>query len=336
MTSRERIINILRQKEVDRIPRNIWMLPGIDMFRSDEREKLLAAFPDDFTSPSYRYGKGKRCKGIFGQLGEYTDAWGCTWSTGEPGVIGEVKEPIIKDWSDLDTYELPWELLDEADLSQVNESCRNTNCFVLVGTETRPFERMQFLRGTEQLFMDLADASKDVLRLRDLLHTFYIQEMTMWAATDVDGVWFMDDWGSQTNLLISPTLWRELFKPLYAQYCQILHAHGKFAFFHSDGNIEKIYPDLIEIGVDAINSQLFCMDIERLGEQYAGKITFWGEIDRQFVLPFGSRLDVEKAVDRVANALMKKHRTGVIAQCEWGLQDPMENIMAVFDHWNKK
>ena len=156
----------------------------------------------------------------------------------------------------------------------------------------------------------------------------------MWANTDVDGVSFMDDWGTQKTLLISPNIWREFFKPLYKDYCDILHKKGKFVFFHSDGNIEHIYPDLIEIGIDAVNSQLFCMDIEKLGELYAGKITFWGEIDRQHILPFGTVDDVRNAVTRVSKALIKGKRTGVIAQCEWGVKDPKENIEAVFETWN--
>ena len=53
--------------------------------------------------------------------------------------------------------------------------------------------------------------------------------------------------------------------------CDILHAHGKSVFFHSDGHIESIFPDLVEIGVDAVNSQLFCMDIEKLGERFPGQ-----------------------------------------------------------------
>ena len=208
-----------------------------------------------------------------------------------------------------------------------------TDKFVLTCTEARPFERMQFLRGTENLFMDLAYGDKEVYKLRDMLHEFYVREIEMWLNTGVDGIQFMDDWGSQNALLISPTMWREFFKPLYRDYCDLIHSKGKYVFMHSDGNIESIYPDLIEIGVDALNSQLFCMDIEKLGERYAGKIAFWGEIDRQWVLPFGTPDEVRKAVKRVARALLKDKRTGVIAQCEWGVKDPKENIMAVFEEW---
>lgn len=335
MNSRERVIAVLRQQEVDRLPRNLWALPGILLFRRDEFDKLSSQYPQDFSSPEYRYGTGKRCRGDIGYKGFYTDAWGSVWYAGQPGVVGEVKEYPIRDLSEVEGYTLPWELLQEADLSQVNRSCSQSEAFMLAGTETRPFERMQFLRGTENLFMDLAYGEKEIYRLRDKLHEFYMREMEMWANTDVDGVSFMDDWGTQRMLLISPVLWREFYKPLYKDYCDILHSKGKYAFFHSDGNIEAIYPDLIEIGVDAVNSQLFCMDMERLGELYAGKIVFWGEIDRQHVLPFGTPEEVEQAVGRVAKALFRGKRTGIIAQCEWGVKDPAQNIAAVFETWNR-
>jgi hypothetical protein len=334
MTSRERVIRALRFENPDRVPRDLWYLPGVEMFRKKELEEVLKKYPTDFTTPKYRYGRSKRAKGTAGLVGEYVDAWGCVWRVAEPGVVGEVKEPPLKEWSALKNYQLPWELLEEADLSEVNKSCAETDKFVKVGTEVRPFERMQFLRGTENLFLDLAYGVREVFILRDMLHNFFLKEMEMWAKTDVDGVSFMDDWGSQNSLLISPKLWREFFKPLYKDYCDILHSHNKFVFFHSDGHIEAIYPDLIEIGIDAINSQLFCMNIEELGRRYKGKITFWGEIDRQYILPFGTVEEVKSAVRRVRKAL-DTGRGGVIAQCEWGVKDPRENIEAVFEEWEK-
>jgi len=141
---------------------------------------------------------------------------------------------------------------------------------------------------------------------------------------------FMDDWGSQNSLLVSPELWRDFFKPLYKDYCDLIHSKNKYAVFHSDGYIEPIFPDLIEIGIDAINSQLFCMNIEEIGKKYRGKITFWGEIDRQRILPFGTRDEVANAVKRVKEALWIPEG-GIIAQCEFGIKDPIENIKAVFE-----
>ena len=92
-----------------------------------------------------------------------------------------------------------------------------------------------------------------------------------------------------------------------------------------------IYEDLIEIGVDAINSQLFCMDIEEIGRQFAGRITFWGEIDRQHVMHTGTVAEVHAAVQRVIAALYRP-AGGVIAQFELGA-DPLANADAVFQMW---
>ncbi|HOP10330.1 MAG TPA: uroporphyrinogen decarboxylase family protein, partial [Oscillospiraceae bacterium] len=154
----------------------------------------------------------------------------------------------------------------------------------------------------------------------------------------VDGVSFMDDWGTQISLLISPKTWEQIFKPMYKDYSDLAHSKGKKIFFHSDGYIEAIYPHLVEIGLDAINSQLFCMNIENLVEKYGDKVTFWGEIDRQHILPFGTTEDVKKAVNRVASAVIKKNgkRTGAFAQCEWNAFDPYENIVTVFEEWDKQ
>ena len=76
------------------------------------------------------------------------------------------------------------------------------------------------------------------------------------------------------------------------------------------------------------------MDIEDIGRRYRGTITFWGEIDRQRTLPFGSPPQVREAVRRVRRAL-DDGRGGVIAQCEWGNKDSYENIAAVFEAWQE-
>ena len=334
LTSRERVIRTLKHQSVDRAPRELWSLPGIGLDKSDELKEMLTRFPNDFTGPFASYGQSLRAKGTAGVVGSYTDAWGCVWHVAERGVAGEVKEPPLADWSALASYELPWELLKGADFSKVSEWYAKSHEFVKAGTETRMFERLQFLRGSEALFADLAYGSKELFKLIDMLHDFFCKEMELWAACEVDGVTFMDDWGAQRSLLISPTMWRKIFKPLYREYCDILHKGGKFVFFHSDGFIEAIIPDLIEIGVDALNSQLFCMDIEEIGCRYNGEITFWGEIDRQHILPRGSEDDVREAVRRVRRA-MDEGKGGVIAECEWGMDTPTANVAAVYDEWTK-
>ncbi len=316
------------------MPRDLWTLPGVRLQRPGELKRMQEQFPSDIVSPHFRYGKSLRSKGTEGVVGTYTDEWGCEWSVAEAGVSGEVKNPPLAHWEALDGYSPPWELLEGVDLSETNSHCESSEGFVRAGTHVRPFERMQFLRGTENLLTDILMQTDEFFRLRNMIHDFNLREMEMWAMTKVDAISFMDDWGAQGSLLIDPELWRELFKPMYREYCEIAKGAGKYVFMHSDGHIRAILPDLIEIGVDAVNSQLFCMDIEELGRTFKGKITFWGEICRQRILPFGNVNDVRNAVSRVRRAL-DDGQGGVIAQCEWGVMDPYENIATVFEAWEE-
>jgi len=332
MRPRQRVIRALEFDHPDRAPRDLWPLPGILMLHSGDLQALLEKFPLDFESPLNVYGESRQARGTPNEIGTYTDEWGCEFHVAETGVVGEVKNPPLADWSRLEGWQPPWELLEGANLSGVNTAYRATDRFVLAGTHVRPFERMQFLRGSENLFMDLLARPVEFEELRRLIHEFNLRDIEMWADTDVDGIAFMDDWGSQNALLIDPRLWREIFKPMYAEYCAICRDAGKYVFFHSDGFIEDIYPGLIEIGVHAVNSQLFCMDIERLARHYKGRVTFWGEICRQRVLPFGTVDDVREAVRRVRRAL-DDGAGGAIAQCEFGLLNPRENVEAVYETW---
>ena len=332
MTSRERVAKTLNFESPDRAPRELWALAGVSMFRQDELDALLERFPSDFGNPAGEYGPSERKQGTMAVVGTYVDEWGCEWTVAEPGVCGEVKNPPLAEWSALDGWQPPWERLDKADLSQTNGSCAASDKYMKGNTDIRPFERLQFLRGTENLFMDLAYMPKELERLIEMLHEWGLRDMEMWAKTDVDAIGFMDDWGTQHSLLISPDQWRALFKPLYKDYCDIAKKAGKRVFFHSDGHTRAIIPDLIEIGIDALNTQIFCMDIEALASEFKGKITFWGEICRQNIMPFGSVEEVRQAVRRVRSAFDDGHG-GLIAQCEWGNRDPQENIAAVYETW---
>jgi uroporphyrinogen-III decarboxylase len=201
---------------------------------------------------------------------------------------------------------------------------------VVSGVTPRPFEQLQFIRGSERLYLDLASPPQNMLKFMQKLHAFYCELVEKWAKTDVDCIGFMDDWGAQNALLINPDLWRELFKPMYRDYIEIAHRHGKKAFMHSDGHILAIIPDLIELGLDAINAQLFCMGVETLAP-YRGKITFWGEIDRQHLLPYGTAKEIEAAVRLVYDTLWDDG--GAIAMCEFGPGAKPENVRKVYESW---
>ena len=327
LTSRERVIRTLRFEGVDRPARDVWTLPAAFFGREEALRAILARYPSDFGPSGYQ---DPADESPLYQPGEWTDAWGSRWVTIQAGMIGEVKYPALSDWAQLDHWKPPYHLLGQG-FEQVNRTCATTTKFVHLGMP-RPWERLQFVRGPASAYMDLAWGTKELFTLLDMIHEYYMRHLAFVVQTDVDAVAFMDDWGSKHALLISPAMWVAYFKPLYKDYCDLAKAHGKYVFMHSDGHIMDIYEHLVEIGVDAINSQLFTMPIEEIGERFKGRITFWGELDRQHILPFGTPDDVYAAVQRVKDALWDD-RGGVIGQAEFNKGYPLENIQAFFEAW---
>jgi hypothetical protein len=332
MTSRELVKAVLEFAAPERIPRQLWLLPWAAEHYPNELLHIQKAFPDDIVSSPAFYKSPLPTIGDMYAPGIYVDEWGCRFENVEAGIIGIVHEPLLRDWQDIDKVRIPQALL-SVDVEQVNAFCRHTDQFVLSGCGPRPFEQLQFIRTTENLLLDLARQPAELFVLLERMHQFYCRQLELWAGTAVDALTFLDDWGMQTSMLISPAMWRKLFKPLYHDYIEIAHAHGKYAFMHSDGYILDILPDLIELGLDAINAQLFCMDLQKLSECCKGKITFWGEIDRQYLLPQGTPAEIIAAVQSVKNALYENG--GVIAQCEFGPGAKPENVHLVFETWSK-
>ena len=315
-----------------RVPRQLWLLPWASLHYPDEVAALQRRFPDDIVSCPSFLATSPAMQGDRHGGGTHVDEWGCTFVGLQAGIIGQVKAPLVSDWSHLERVRLPLECL-SVDVAQVNAFCRGSDRFVLGGCCPRPFERLQFLRGSENLFMDLARRPAELEELVRRVHGFYVREFELWAGTDVDGLMMMDDWGAQRTMLIAPALWRRLFKPLYAEYCDIARRHGKYIFMHTDGYVLDILPDLVELGVHAVNCQVACMGIRTLGERFRGRITFWGEMDRQHLLPRGTPEDVALAVREMQAQLWS--RGGVIAQCEFGPGARPENVRAVFETWEQ-
>jgi uroporphyrinogen decarboxylase len=332
MTSRELVVDALELRSPERTPRQLWVLPWAERAWPAELAAIRERFPDDIVQSPAFLREPLRTEGDEHAPGVFVDEWGCRFENRQFGIVGEVKEPLVETWADLDRVRLPRERL-TVDVGKVDDFCAASGVFVHARTIVRPFELLQSLRGPENLYVDLAERPAGLFRLIEKIHGFYREELELWASTGVDALFFADDWGSQNSLLISPALWRELFKPLYRDYAEIAHRHGKYIFMHSDGHIAAIFPDIVEIGVDAVNAQVFCMDVEDLGRRFAGQITFWGEVDRQHLLPYGTPDDVREAVGRARRAFDRNG--GVIAQCEFGIGARPENVAAVFEAWDR-
>ena len=314
------------------IPRQTWVLPWAERHHPEAVAELKARFPDDLVSAPALYRSPSRVEGERYGRGRYVDEWGCCFDNPEEGIIGIVHQPRLAGWDDLDGFQTPEQLLD-LDRTAIDAFCRGTDCFVLAGSVVRPFERLCFLRTMEQALVDLFERPPELSELLGRIHSHYCREVEAWADTAVDGIALMDDWGGQGGLLVAPGLFRELFKPLYRDYAEIARARGKYVFMHSDGWIVPLVEDFIEVGIHALNSQVHCMGVPELGEHYRGRITFWGEIDRQELLARGEPRRVRAAVQEVFVHLFASG--GVIAQCEFGPGARPENVLEVHRTWTE-
>jgi len=331
-TSRERVIKTLNREPVDRAPRELWTTPAVELACADELAEMTFRYPNDIVGPEFRWPRGKLAKGHPHDAGLHTDAWGCTWHAAKRGRPAEQKTHPLADPARWAAFRPPFELVENARPDAMNRACAAASQFVLARSQTRPLDRLRTLCGSELALAELTAGSQPIRQLLSALDEFSCREMEFWATTDVDGVAFRDDWGTETGLVLPRQVWRALFRPLYQKYCRILHAADKFVFFQSQGKIDEIFADLIQVGVDAIHSQLAVMDLEKLAARYRGKVTFWNGIQPEAVLRFGSPAEVRGEVDRVRRTL-DFGCGGLIAQCQWDDGVPFANVAAVFQRW---
>jgi len=213
MTPRNLVKQTLTFSSPQRIPRDLWLLPWAVEHYPAQLDEIQTRFPRDITGAPGFVKTLPRTVGEQYGIGEYIDEWGCIFENRQSGVIGEVKRPLVLTWDDLEKVRPPEELL-SIDIDQVNAFYKNSDYFVTGGCCPRPFERLQFIRGSENLYIDLAEQPSELFILLDRIHQFYLKEIDVWAKTDVDALNIMDDWGSQNSLLISPKQWRKIFKRL--------------------------------------------------------------------------------------------------------------------------
>jgi len=321
---------------VDRLAKDIWILPAARIQHGGALEELVAAYDSDIAQMCAPFDHAYTPE--YYQVGKYMDPWGSEWTNIQEGIIGEVKNPVFDEYEKMKGYISPKkQFIQEFDANRENlekqiKVQRGRDKFVIGGWISL-FERFQYLRGTEDLYCDIALEEDEMFDMFELTMDFMRTYVSKWLEMDIDAVAFGDDWGAQMALLISPASWEKLFKPLYKELIDLIKAAGKKVFFHSDGYIFDLYPQFIELGVDAINSQLWCMGVEKVAKDFAGKITFWGEISRQTTLPDGTEEEILAAGKKMKDLLFL-NGGGLIGQGEINRDVPLENVRAFTQAWD--
>jgi len=207
-----------------------------------------------------------------------------------------------------------------------------TDCFLLVTFYASLFEKAWFLRGMENLLVDMAVHEDYCEALFERIVTADLSMLEMMLSADVDGVLLGCDWGSQQALLMGPEFWHRYIGPRHARMFKRIRQAGKYAFLHSCGDIFAVLPDVVDMGVQVLNPvQPECMDIATIKSRFGDKLAFWGGISTQQTLPMGSPDDVRREVRAVAALLGA--RGGYILSPAQSIQDdvPLENCLALIE-----
>jgi uroporphyrinogen decarboxylase len=201
-------------------------------------------------------------------------------------------------------------------------------------TVTTIFETAEALRGPEQLLMDFAVNPELADRILEIPYQHHLAAAKKLVRMGVDMIWVGDDVGAQSSMLISPAQWRKFLKPRMANFISEIKAINpalKVAY-HSDGMIYPIIPELIEIGVDVLNPiQPACMDPAQLKREFGDRVCFWGSLDEQYTLPFGTPAEVREEVLLRLKTIGKGGGFIIGPTHNVQLDTPMENFWAMVD-----
>lgn len=331
MHSRERVKRAIQRQRPDHAPLSHAVLPAAQIKYGEALQEILAQYRDDFGWDYMEDLPPEEYPAVYRQ-GRHRDAFGTVWRVEWTGICGIPAEWPIADLNRYEEYSWPADFPagPPSGRQYSGHLCGFDDRWYARGAWITYFEQLQQLRGMENFLMDIAYESKEFYRLLDDLLAFNLRWIDKWTQREYDGLHFADDWGDQRRLMIRPELWRKIFKPRYARMFEQVHQAGMDVWFHSDGRINEIFGDLIEIGVDVVNCQVAVVGHDWIAANARGRIAFRTDIDRQNVLPFGSPSQVKEEVQRTFEACGTA-AGGIIACGEVGPDVPLENIRAMYE-----
>jgi uroporphyrinogen decarboxylase len=180
--------------------------------------------------------------------------------------------------------------------------------FIIGDIEVTMFDFAWHMVGLERFLSDMATGEPYVEALIDRCMEFSLQVGKRLIQLGVDGIWGADDFGTQNGMMISPSMFRRIFKPRLAALVRELRAVNAdvVVMYHSDGAVAPILGDLIEIGVDVFNPvqpNVPGHEPSALKAAFGGQLSFWGAIDQQYLLPRGTAEEIDRGVASVIHAL---------------------------------
>jgi len=338
MTPRERWLAVLNRETPDRVPMDVWITP-------EARDNLLQHLGCDWDTALERL----HIDPPLTVAGEYvgppasdgTDIWGVRHRDVDygTGVYTETVSAPLAGYGSVDEIEADyaWPSPDHWSYGHLPDAVKDHSHRIIRGGGSEPFLLYKKLRGEEQAFLDLLTQPDIVHYCLDKLFELAYQD-TLRIFEAIPGAvritYVAEDLGGQDGIMVSPGHCREFLFPRMKRMMDLTREHGSFVFTHSDGSFREVIPDLIDLGMQALNPiQWRCRDMDREGlkRDFGADLVFHGGVDNQQTIPFGTPEDVRQEVQdnyRILGA----GGGYILAPCH-NIQavTPPENIVALYE-----
>lgn len=331
MTPREYVMAAIHHESTDRIPYEL----GFD----GETDKELDAY---YGSTDWRK-KNQKWMDSVGSVDSKVerpiddkhgiDIFGSIWRTDQ--LPWHLEKPVLSEprmdsivWPSIDKFSL------ELDGDVANRVGPKSRLFSVIHNGWGIFEHSWRIRGFEEMLTDCILEEEFYGELLDKLTELRLGMVAKCKDVPADAIMFGDDWGDQRGVIIGPDRWRKFLKPRWAKVFEAVHKQGKIAICHSCGSVAEIMPDIIEIGLDVLESvqpEPTGMNSFELKKKYGDKITFYGCLGSQSDIPFGTPQSIRKRVKDLCEVMGKGG--GYILSPAKSIQPgtPLENMAAVVD-----
>jgi uroporphyrinogen decarboxylase len=334
MNSKERVLTAFEHRKPDRVPLWYGASEGLTdkimkAYSATDEEDLMRKLHIDFRRVREQY--------VGPPLGDKT-----IWGVKREGFY--YGQPMSHPLADVETVEevlnyKGWPSPDWFDFSHLAEQCDKWMEYAIIGGPwVVVFTDATELVGMEEFFVKMHTHPEVMQAVIRKVSDFYYELATRFfeaVGDKIDIFFFGDDMGTQLSLLISLKHWRTFCKPEIQRFIELAKQWKLKTMFHSCGAVREIIPDLIELGLDALNPVQVSakgMDLAELKFEFGNKLTFHGGIDHQHILARGSVDDVRKEVRRVIDIMSPGGGYCLAASHDLMLDEfPVDNIIAMYE-----
>jgi len=338
LSHRENYLRTASMTGGDRIPMRVVISDATRDQLREELEDVLVRHPAFF--PDFRKGERNydayqfRAQSRAGE--DFVDNYGCVWHGEVNGITGIVSGHPLESWDAFNDFRMP-DPETQLPLGPVNweqvragmQARRERGELCSAGTEHGfLFLRLYYLRGFENLMMDMATEEPRLDRLIEMIVEYTEYQARQYLAVGIDVFGFAEDLGAQTSSVMGPRMFDRWIGPAYRRLIDPLRAAGVHIHNHSDGYVMDIIDRLIDVGMTICNIQDLVNGVDDIARELKGRVCVDIDVDRQSVVPFGTRAEIRDLIEYEVRTLGSP-RGGLMMTCGIYPPTPAANVDAV-------